>query len=41
MGVKFLNLTPDLQKKVEEYLRVHKNMEFSFDEEPADLEDQG
>lgn len=41
MGVKFLNLTPNVQKKVEEYLRVHKNMEFSFDEEPADLEDQG
>jgi uncharacterized protein (TIGR02266 family) len=38
MGVKFLDLKPDLQRKVEDYLRLHKNMEFSFDEEPADPE---
>lgn len=33
MGVKFLNLTPVMQRRVEEYIRSHKNQQFSLAED--------
>ena len=30
MGVKFLNLSPELQIRMEDYIRSHKNKQFSF-----------
>ena len=33
MGVKFLNLSPELQDRVERYIRFHKNQQFSFAED--------
>jgi len=37
MGVKFLNLSPERQSRVEEYIRSHKNKEFFFAEDPQHL----
>ncbi|HYB19787.1 MAG TPA: GAF domain-containing protein [Thermodesulfobacteriota bacterium] len=38
MGVKFLNLSPELQKRMEDYIRSHKNKQFSFaDDQPLSL----
>jgi hypothetical protein len=33
MGVKFLNIPPDLQSRVESYIQTHKNKQFSFAED--------
>ena len=37
MGVKFLNLSPELQTRVEAYVQSHKNQQFSFAEDPHHL----
>ena len=37
MGVKFLNLSPDLQNRVESYVQSHKNQQFSFADDPHRL----
>jgi Tfp pilus assembly protein PilZ len=33
MGVKFLNLSPEIQSRVETYIQSHKNQQFSFAED--------
>jgi len=42
MGVKFLNLSPELQRRVEMYIQSHKNQQFSFaeDQHRLSLEDR-
>jgi uncharacterized protein (TIGR02266 family) len=42
MGVKFLNLSPELQGRVEAYIQFHKNQQFSFaeDQHRLSLEDR-
>ena len=37
MGVKFMNLSPDLQSRVESYIQTHKNKQFSFAEDQHHL----
>jgi uncharacterized protein (TIGR02266 family) len=37
MGVKFLNLSPELQSRVESYIQTHKNKQFSFAEDQHHL----
>ena len=37
MGVKFLNLSPELQGRVEDYIRSHRNQQFSFAEDQQRL----
>ena len=37
MGVKFLNLSPELQNRVEGYIQSHKNKQFSFAEDERHL----
>jgi uncharacterized protein (TIGR02266 family) len=37
MGVKFLNLSPEIQSRVESYIQSHKNKQFSFAEDQHHL----
>jgi uncharacterized protein (TIGR02266 family) len=37
MGVKFLNLSPEIQSRVESYIQTHKNKQFSFAEDQLHL----
>ena len=37
MGVKFMNLSPEIQSRVESYIQAHKNKQFSFAEDQHHL----
>jgi len=37
MGVKFMNLSPEIQNRVESYIQAHKNNQFSFAEDQHHL----
>ena len=37
MGVKFMNLSPQIQSRVESYIQAHKNQQFSFAEDQHQL----
>ncbi len=37
MGVKFMNLSPQIQSRVESYIQAHKNQQFSFAEDQHHL----